>query len=182
MVSTILPAPAGVDTASTTRTPGPSRKMCFLSSAPLIARGKGSASSNDLSPDTLSPLAISSNTRDATTVSVGDRSRVIGATAMPGSPPKSALTTSATASGSIVITSASGDEADAATVMACPSPSGLASTMRDSSTLASSIVRSRARFCFRPSLIAGADLSTSARAASVTRSGSPVSPTSRSMM
>ena len=105
------------------------------SSGPVMADGSGILNSKARAPDPLMALATSSKTMPATSISVGDSGRSIGVTGRSGSPPNRVLTHSASALGSIMRISASGDEGDDATVMAWLSaPLGRASEKRASST------------------------------------------------
>jgi hypothetical protein len=165
---------------NTTRTAGPSRSMCRAISVPVKASGTGSLRSKARSPDPFTACASCPNTRVATSSSSGDRERVIGAAGSDGSPPNSALTVSAMASVSIDSTSASGEDADAAMVMAWFESVGRACAKRMSSTSATSSVAEMPSPSSRPCMIAGRERSASERAAAFTLSGSPVSPSRRS--
>ena len=157
--------------------------MCFASSLPVIAGGKGKRRLKARSPEPLTASATILKTMPATVISVGERSRAIGAAGRSGSPPNMALTTTAIASGSSSSIRASGEESEAPIVMAwLPAPDGGALANRASSTFFTAMPTGEPSTSFSGSSMAGMARSAIARAASITRAGSPVSPTSRSMM
>ncbi len=176
MVSTILPAPAGVEMASSMRTPGPSRSMSFFELGAADAGGSGSADSNGAVARDAPPCDRLEHDATPPPVSAGDRSRSIGARRRcPGSPPKRALTMQRDGIRIDRHHQRIGEERRAAaTIMrSARRRPALHRAMRDSATLAGSTA-ARAASAFSASLIAGRRLFDQAlRAASVTRSGSP---------
>ena len=94
---------------------GPSRRGIRGISVPVTTSPSGKLMPSARSPEPSKAFAMASKRdRQGWTVRCRSRSRSIGATEMSGSPPNAALTRSAVASASIMMVSASDEEADGA--------------------------------------------------------------------